>query len=189
MCEERQFRPAWDDHLQRRFGGYKPESRRAKRIQFCSLGNNLLHYVLCDAVIRYMAQTVPTSSANSTYLLFTNGDNVYSLDFVWKMVRAMATGVSGTGSGLELDLAMCDYLERGVGLVHSALRINQMDLGATVHRVGSLQRLGGVGFLDAMPPNAWPSHYYAADGEFVQYLVRARGAKWGRVPEVLFTHW
>ena len=126
---------------------------------------------------------------------------------------------------------MCDYLERGVGVVRSALRVNQMDLGATVYRVGALRRLGGLGygngsgsgsgsgsggsgsgsggagagggaggaggvgevggtgFLDAMPAQAWPTNYYAADAEFVLYLVRARGARWGRVPEVLFTHW
>ena len=277
MCSDEKYKDAWEAHLQRRYGNYKPESLRAKRVQFCSLGNNLLHYVLCDAALRYIVAAVPAAAANSTFLAFTNGDNVYSRDFVWRMVDSAAggaaaagtasgsgtgTGAAGTGAGTAAaasgagaagaaagaaaaaggggvlpaggwDLAMCDYLERGVGVVRSALRVNQMDLGATVYRVGALRRLGGLGygngngagsgssggsgsggsgsgsggagggaggaggagavggtgFLDAMPAQAWPTNYYAADAEFVLYLVRARGARWGRVPEVLFTHW
>jgi len=194
MCTAKAYEAAWVSHLQKRFGQYKPESRAAKVQQMCSKGNNLLHYVLCDAAMRYVvaAVTAPlapvNSSSSSSYLLFTNGDNVYSRDFVWKMVRVLEASASSGGRNV-LDVAMCDYLERGVGLVHSTLRINQMDLGGTVYRASGLARLGIGGFLDAMPRQAWPTHYYAADGEFARFLVKAKGARWGRVPEVLFTHW
>lgn len=187
MCTSKTYHEAWTAHVSKRYGNYKAATLKTKMSQFCDRGNNLLHYVLCDAALAYLRSdsVVPPDQANSTFVLLTNGDNAYSLDFVWRMVTSMAPSrLSGRGGS---DLAMCDYLERGVQLVHSKVRVNQMDLGATVYRLASLRRLG-VGFLDALPAVAWPSHYYAADGEFTRFLVQRKGASWTKVDEVLFSH-
>lgn len=189
MCTAPRLQSAWAAHMARRYGHYKPANQRAKVHQACS-GNNLLHYVLTDAALMYARDSIlsPPSSlaspppvADSVFIVLTNGDNSYSRSFAASMVAALEARP-------ELDLVTCDYLERGQGLVRSALRVNQMDLGATMYRLSSLRRLGST-FLDAMPRNAWPSHYYAADAEYVLFLVRSLGARWGKVDEVLFTHW
>lgn len=195
MCTAPHLQSAWLAHMARRYGHYKSASQRAKLQQACS-GNNLLHYVLTDAALMYARDSIlsspsspsspslpssPSPAADSVFLVFTNGDNSYSRSFVASMVAAMEARP-------ELDLVMCDYLERGQGLVRSTLRVNQMDLGATMYRLSSLRRMGST-FLDAMPRNAWPSHYYAADAEYVRFLVNSQGARWGKVDEVLFTHW
>lgn len=187
MCTSKIYHEAWTAHVSRRYGNYKAATLKTKMSQFCDRGNNLLHYVLCDAALAYLRSdsVVPPDQANSTFVLLTNGDNAYSLDFVWRMVTSMTPSRTGGRGGS--DLAMCDYLERGVQLVHTKLRVNQMDLGATVYRLASLRRLG-VGFLDALPAVAWPSHYYAADGEFTRFLVERKRASWTKVDEVLFSH-
>lgn len=181
MCTADKYQSAFSAHMHERYRHYKPSSVIAKRRQFCEMGNNLLHYVLCDAVIEYVIKSTPGPVAASSYIVLTNGDNEYSYNFVSKMVAAM-------DSAAVPDLVLCDYLERGVGYVKSKIQMNQMDLGALMYRVSFLSRVG-VGFIDSLPRPAWPSHYYAADGEFPSYLVNKRGAKWGKVDEVLFTHW
>jgi len=173
VCSDLPYSSSWHAYARTKFGHYKHFDE--KMATFCR-GNNLLHYVLTDIALKYVLD----SCVSCKYIVITNGDNAYDPRFVTKVVEAMADP--------SLDMVLTDYLERGTQVVKSQVKLNQMDLGALAFRVSSLRKYGLL-YLDTLPIVAWPSDYYAADGEFVNFLVHFKGAKVGKVNKVLFTHW
>jgi len=190
------------------FGKYREPSEKIKTV--CA-GNNLLHYVLTDAALKYVLNSC-TADCDQKLVIATNGDNSYAPSFAERVMHEFQKNPT-------VDAVMVDYMERGALRVKVGLTGNSMDLGAMVFRVSSLQRLAlatptltqadgadgadgagsgelapagqNIGFLAplALLKNAWPHDYYAADNRFMTYLVHKRGAKVALVEETLFTHW
>ncbi len=181
MCFGKEYASAWRRHTKLKYGQYH---HPGEKIDTVCKGNNLLHYLLTDMTLRYVVDGC-RENCEHKYVTLTNGDNTYDENFVWKTMEKLEEDGS-------TDFVMTDYLERGERLVESTTRVNQMDLGCMVFRLSFLKRLfpRGLIYLASLPtPNAWPDHYYGADGEFIMHVVNNRGARWARVQGALFTHW
>jgi len=176
------------------FGRYRDVNKKIRTV--CG-GNNMLHYAITDAALKYVIDSCTgTNECENKLVVATNGDNSYDARFAERVMLEFQKDE-------KVDAVMVDYMERGEQLVQVGLEGNSMDLGAMVFRVSSLKRFaeeagksskdhkGVIGFLTPLSQlkNAWPHDYYAADNHFMKYLIRRHGAKVALVAESLFTHW
>ena len=198
MCKDTKFQVPWNSYFHNAYRRFKPESIIKKIKQFCG-ANNLLHYVLTDLTI----STILKTCSDCKYLTVTNGDNTYDTSFVSKVAAAFQSNskyvvvdskstslrekeIIDDGSHMEPDIVQVDYSERGKETIRTSLQ--HSDLAAFVYSTKSLKRFQ-ILFTNALPAQAWPDHYYAADTLFIRYLVTVLHANVVSIREILFTHW
>jgi hypothetical protein len=204
------YKDVWIEAGNRYYNTYK--SKQSKIDTSCK-GNNMLHYILTDVAVNYVknscggignSETYSDSDIDNCnlekYVLVTNGDNEYKLDFVQKVIDKM-------NNDHTLDALMVNYLERGINQVISHTSGNNMDLGCMIFRIKSLKKFHST-FITSLTSrknknsdsdsdrnkngklvNIWPYHYYGADREFMMYLYQHKNANIGYLKEDLFIHW
>lgn len=130
------------------------------------------HYVYYMATDRGLTEAV-RGCPSCTHFVITNGDNLYSPDFLPHTLKA------------DRDMVATGFCHAGMAY-EARMELGHIDLGAMLVR-RSVLREGSKTFLTSLPEEASAKHVHDADYWFFKHAVD-QGATVAVLPEIDFYH-